>query len=144
MKDSIAYDQYLQRIQVIDNVAANQEINRTLDVASWVDLQHVFRITIKSYEHDGPNEMHDHKLNEMFWRYFYNQQQKVINKRHPPLIKLHDSNPANDVPKLPPNNAFIHNKPYMLINPIKNSLINLTISIIGLCSNVKIIIIFTY
>lgn len=68
MGDDVDYDKYLQRIEVIDNISSNEEVNRTLDSISWTDLADSWRLAAVAYRQGLMIEMHEYKFTEMFWR----------------------------------------------------------------------------
>ena len=49
MGDDIDYDKYLQRIEVIDNISANEEINCTMDSVSWKDIAEGWKLAAHAY-----------------------------------------------------------------------------------------------
>ena len=66
--DDIDYDKYLQRIEIIDNLSANEEVNRTMDAISWTDLTEAWRLAAHTHQNGNFMEMHEYKFSEMFWR----------------------------------------------------------------------------
>lgn len=58
MGDDIDYDKYLQRIEVIDNISAQEEVNRTMDSISWVDLTEGWKLAALAYKYGHMVEMH--------------------------------------------------------------------------------------
>lgn len=69
--DDIEYDKYLQRIEIIDNISANEEVNRTMDAISWTDMSETWRLAAHAHRNNSLTEMHDYKFTEMFWRYLF-------------------------------------------------------------------------
>lgn len=69
MGDDVEYDKYLQRIEVIDNISSNEEVNKTLDSISWTDLTEGWKLAALAYRQGLMIEMHEYKFTEMFWRY---------------------------------------------------------------------------
>lgn len=62
MGDDIDYDKYLQRIEVIDNISAGEEVNCTLDSTSWTDLVEGWKLAEVAFNDGCLNEVHFHKF----------------------------------------------------------------------------------